>query len=798
MVAGANARSTAIVAPEIVFKRLALVAGAGMVVILLLAQPYSPIISTLIALGVMTGLSLVLARMPEDSVLRAAAIIALAVLAMPLGYFYGPNSAFAAILGLLLAITGLLSARQPGLRSRMGWLVMLVVAAGQLAIVLLVEGGVIDDRSLSPIKRAGQAPWQSIAGHFVATAVFVGGFFAGRAAQQRYRQIVLGALDASRSVAIRDALLEEARADYERARALQVEADATTAEPRTDRLAVPPMKPERTEVITVDPPTNEVAPKPRPSVTVIDDGSRGRWSQALQSKMRMQDVFVLAACMVGVYFSASLIKAPAPRIVSLAAIIAIAVMVAARALVLYSRPNAVVVWPYPVIAALSAGPAYGFGLHSSFAAIVAMMLFTGRLFRSPVGHTRSNLSALYAVCIGHGAMFFLVSTGVLPDTSHLPLHLPSFEAYAPYLHHVMVQGVYVVAYLAGGRIDREFVRAYDVARDAYAEAMRADARLQLARTELDAALQTEGLFTGTELGDYQLGRLLGRGGMGEVYEAESRDQARRVALKVLRADRLGDPAALERFEREANLLMRIDSPYCARVIEVSSTAVPFLAMEYVDGPSLSLVLRDRGRLDNAELVALVDDLARGLGDVHAKGVVHLDLKPSNVLRGGARWKIVDFGIARMLTDEAHRKVAGTAPYMAPEQALGGPLDTRADLYSLSLIVYRALTGRPAYTGSDAAVIANRARTIGPPDPRELVTIDDDLALVLRIGLAANLADRFADSDELRNAFVGALGGRLDPRVRSRGRELLGRAPWAASVPLISGPRLEASSRRSTR
>jgi len=85
------------------------------------------------------------------------------------------------------------------------------------------------------------------------------------------------------------------------------------------------------------------------------------------------------------------------------------------------------------------------------------------------------------------------------------------------------------------------------------------------------------------------------------------------------------------------------------------------------------------------------------------------------------------------------------------------------------------------------VIANRARTIGPPDPRELVTIDDDLALVLRIGLAANLADRFADSDELRNAFVGALGGRLDPRVRSRGRELLGRAPWAASVPL-STPR----------
>jgi predicted Ser/Thr protein kinase len=776
-VAGA---STAIVAPESVFKRLALASVAGMLIIAASAQPGSPLWPTLVALGLM----------PQDSILRTLLICAVAGLGTQLVYFFGPSSAIVAVLAVLLAITGLLSASQPGLRSKTGWLVMIIIATGHLAVVLLVIYGELADRSLAPVIRWGETAWENIIAHVVGTAIFVSAFLAGRAAQRRYRKLVLDALEASRSVAIREALLEEARADYERALALQAVAEATTSE------ELPSVTP-RTEAVTADPTTNEATPRPRPTVAVIDDGSHRRWSQALQSKLRIQDVYILAACLIGVYFTASMIKQPTPRIISLVAIIGIAVMIAARALVLYTRPGADVAWPYPVIATVSAGPAYGFGVHSGFAAIVATVLFTGRLFRTPVDKAhRTNVLAIYGVCISHTIVFVLIMTGVLPDESNLPLELPGLDPYTPYLHQAAVLGVYIAAYLAGGRVDREFVRAFEVSRDAYAESLRADTRLQVARTELDAALAKEGLFTGTALGSYQLGRLLGRGGMGEVYVADS--DGKRVALKVLRADRLGDPVALERFEHEANLLMRIDSPYCARVIEVSSTAVPFLAMEFVDGPSLSSVLRDRGRLDTADLVALVDDLARGLGDVHAKGVVHLDLKPSNVLRdSSARWKIVDFGIARMLTGEAHRRVAGTPPYMAPEQALGEPIDTRTDLYSLSLILYRAITGRPAYTGTDAQVIANRARTLGPPDPRELVTIDEDLAIALRIGLAANINDRYASTTDLRNAFIGAFGGRLDPLVRNRGRTLLARAPWALGVPLISGPR-SAQVSRSTR
>jgi tRNA A-37 threonylcarbamoyl transferase component Bud32 len=795
-VAGENSGSAGvIVAPESVFLRLAIVCAIGSLVIFGSAQPYSPLGSTLVALSIMAGLSLALAYMPEDTLLRSTTIVATALLAAPLGYFFGPNSAFTAILAILLAMTGLLSARQPGRRAKTGWLVMIVVAAGQLGVVILVAYDVVPDISLAPSKRSEFASWQAVTAHLVVTTVFVSAFLAGRAAQQRYRRLVVDALDASRSVAIREALLEEARADYERALALQARADATTSEPSTqggtDKLTTK-FGTTQTERDVTETTRDELFPQPRPAVAIVDDGSRVRLTQALRSKMRIQDLAVLGACVAGIYFTASLVKAPMPRIVSLVAIIGIAVMIAIRALILYSKPTAVIAWPYPVIAALSAGPAYGFGLHAAFAAIVATFVFTGRLFRSP-GHHPQSAYALLAVCIPQGLVFVLVMTGVLPDTSNLPLQLPGFSASAATLHHLAVQAIFIGAFVLGGRIDREFVRAFELARFAYAEAMRADARLQIARTELDAALEVEGLFTGTALGDYQLGRLLGRGGMGEVYEANA--HGNRVALKLLRADRLGDPVALERFQHEANLLTRIASPYCAKVIEVSSSAVPYLAMEYVEGPALSAVLRDRGRLDSTELIALVDDLARGLDDVHAAGVVHLDLKPSNVLRGGTRWKIVDFGISRMLTGEAHRRVAGTPPYMAPEQALGEPLDTRTDLYALSLILYRAITGRPAFTGSDAAVIANRARELGPPDPRELVSIDEDLALVLRIGLAARIGDRFASATELRNAFIGALGGRLDPLVRNRGRALLARAPWALYVSLVTG-RMEIS--RSTR
>src|SRR5687768_13338236 len=171
------------------------------------AQPYSPLGPTLVALSIMDGLSLALAYMPEDTLLRSVTILGTALLAAPLGYFFGPSSAFAAILAILLAMTGLLSARQPGRRAQTGWLVMIVVCAGQLGVVILVAYGVLPDHSLAPVGRPGFAAWQAVTAHLVITVVFVSAFLAGRAAQKRYRKLVLDAIDASRTVAIREALL---------------------------------------------------------------------------------------------------------------------------------------------------------------------------------------------------------------------------------------------------------------------------------------------------------------------------------------------------------------------------------------------------------------------------------------------------------------------------------------------------------------------------------------------------------------------------------------------------------------
>jgi serine/threonine-protein kinase len=187
-------------------------------------------------------------------------------------------------------------------------------------------------------------------------------------------------------------------------------------------------------------------------------------------------------------------------------------------------------------------------------------------------------------------------------------------------------------------------------------------------------------------------------------------------------------------------------------------------MTYVEGQSLAQLLRERERLPLAAVASLVRDVASGLHDVHDAGLVHLDVKPSNVMlteavESGSRWCLVDFGVARLVAGAAPGAIAGTSGYMAPEQALGGEIDARADLYSLCLVIYRALTGRPPFPGTERVALAEAARR-GPPDPRTLVAISEDLVRFLRIGLAADPADRWPSAAALRVAFERALEGQL--------------------------------------
>jgi len=216
----------------------------------------------------------------------------------------------------------------------------------------------------------------------------------------------------------------------------------------------------------------------------------------------------------------------------------------------------------------------------------------------------------------------------------------------------------------------------------------------------------------------------------------------------------------------------VRSPYVARVLDAGDTegGFPYLAMELVEGTSLRTMLERQGTLPVETIRVLIHDVARGLRDVHDAGVVHCDVKPSNIVLTGhgaaARFVLIDFGVAQIhgLVGAREVQVAGTPQYMSPEQMRGRPLDARSDLYSLCLIIYRALTGRPAFTGADWEEIC-AARRRGPAHPRRFANVSADLEHVLRVGLATRPERRFGTADDLAAAFMAAIEGRSEESGR---------------------------------
>jgi TolB-like protein/predicted Ser/Thr protein kinase len=228
------------------------------------------------------------------------------------------------------------------------------------------------------------------------------------------------------------------------------------------------------------------------------------------------------------------------------------------------------------------------------------------------------------------------------------------------------------------------------------------------------------VVVGETLSHYRVGRQLGRGGLGEVYLAEDLRLRRPVALKLLRTDVKGDPLAHDRLLAEARAASALTHPAIAVVYEVDEVEkdgapLAFIAMEYVPGPTLSEAARDGLSLDR--VLDLGIQVAEALEAAHAKGVIHRDVKPANVLLSeSGRVKVLDFGLAaRMLPgetdvtwtrDPGHAPEAaglvGTLAYMAPEQALGRAVDGRADVFSLGALIYELAAGRPAFAGPNAA------------------------------------------------------------------------------------------------
>ena len=292
-----------------------------------------------------------------------------------------------------------------------------------------------------------------------------------------------------------------------------------------------------------------------------------------------------------------------------------------------------------------------------------------------------------------------------------------------------------------------------------------------------------GRLTGATLDDkYLLEELLGRGGMGEVYRARDPEQ-REVAVKVLFAH-LHDTGALERFKREAEVVAKLPPHLVAPVLGVGASrdGLHYLVMELLRGEDLGALLRRRGRMSMGELLPIVDRLAEALAAAHKLGVVHRDLKPGNVFLvendAAGPVRLLDFGISRMAESPSHialtqtSMVLGTPGYLAPEQVAPrvGAVGPATDLFALGALVYRALTGEPAFVANNAAQAAYVALNVQPPPPSKLrPDLPDDVDAVIALALAKRLADRYSDPAAFARDLREASRGMLENDVRARAR-----------------------------
>jgi serine/threonine-protein kinase len=257
------------------------------------------------------------------------------------------------------------------------------------------------------------------------------------------------------------------------------------------------------------------------------------------------------------------------------------------------------------------------------------------------------------------------------------------------------------------------------------------------------------------LGRYELGPLLGAGGMAEVFEGHDRLLARRVAIKILLAQYAHDPAFLARFRREAQSAASLSHPNIVGVFDTGSEGDTwFIVMEYVDGRTLKDIIRAEGALYWSRAAEVAADVAGALAVAHARGIVHRDVKPGNVmLTTEGKVKVMDFGIARASAVPSITQtsaVVGTAQYIAPEQAQGLEVDARTDVYALGCCLYEMVTGQVPFSGPTPVAIAYRHVREDPTPPRAL-NPDVPVALeqVCLKAMAKRPEDRYQTAAEMQ-------------------------------------------------
>jgi serine/threonine protein kinase len=289
--------------------------------------------------------------------------------------------------------------------------------------------------------------------------------------------------------------------------------------------------------------------------------------------------------------------------------------------------------------------------------------------------------------------------------------------------------------------------------------------------------------TPQQLGDFRIIREVGRGGMGAVYEAEQVSLGRRVALKVLRFGAAADQGAIQRFQREAETVATLHHTNIVPIFFVGSeNGVNFYAMQFIEGRNLAEVLSNHsGNLPVDEIASWALQAAEALQHAHHRGVIHRDVKPSNLIldQEGRVW-LTDFGLARRIDDASLSMTGlliGTPRYMSPEQAAASKnrVDHRTDLFSLGTTFYELLSGRPAFQGGSSHDVIREILTNDPPSIRSLnPSVPRDLETIILKCMAKEPDERYRSAAELTADLRAQIEGRPIHARRSNYVELASR------------------------
>lgn len=279
-----------------------------------------------------------------------------------------------------------------------------------------------------------------------------------------------------------------------------------------------------------------------------------------------------------------------------------------------------------------------------------------------------------------------------------------------------------------------------------------------------------------DISGFQIDRMIGEGGFGQVWRAYREPDRLPVAIKILHLELVRSNDALTRFQRELEAIQRLEHANVVRALDHGTIADgrPYLVLEFIEGPSLREVLLDRGALPPREMMEILEPLCEALAVAHGAGLVHRDVKPSNVIlaqdeNGKLRPVLLDFGLVKLVDQvgpglTSSRSMLGTPAAMAPEQMRGQPVDARTDVYALGLLIYHMLTGQPAFGGAPGVVQSYLQVHGARPRPSNKVDIDPAIDEPVAKALAPDPAARFAGTRALYEALKAVIFPTEEPAV----------------------------------